>query len=605
MAVKVLSGKAAEALKELDELAGDHDDFVENLEQAERAYEGVFKRTAEVANWTHQQTPRYVQHIVETTIASMVDPDLKFQLEPRPKFYGEGELERVRQGTQAFEWLLDWQLRQDRFAEKQRDMLLQERLAGISWCKVYWHRSTRMKKKLVPHELFPQLEETEEPAVEFDGPCVEVCNNRDLVWDMGATTTERCSMIGHRLYVTYAEALAYQRAGVWKNVEQLKDRERSRQGQVDRRRQGRIEVWEIWRREDDGTLRVYTIGERQVLLSERESPYWHGLMPFVFFSSRKKPLQMDGWSQVDQLKEIQEQIWSVENLTLDALMLSIMPIIMYREDLDDPEALVFEPYALWPVSSPEQVRMWTPEYNQAQVGLPHIQRLKADLQNLSQAQPFTSTSEARTTGANTATEASLVASIAQRSLTTAKTHWFQTVERVGQQFVELDQQYVRDPVYVAVLGIDSEQEIKEIVPEMLQGEFNFSIRPMTESLIRESRRAEATSKFQALGQMLPMVAGISAQSGGKVAAMDPWALIKDYVEAFDQGPVERYKMAATPAPQAAPQQTQAQPNGSANGVTNPALAAGPESPSNAMTQSPASMMQGFLASQGGGQSVGS
>ena len=325
MATKAtLSGKAAEALAELDELKGDHDDFVEKIEQAEDAYNGIFRTAAEVANWTHQQTPRYVQHIVETTIASMVDPDLKFEIEARPKFYDEGELERVRKGAQAFEWLLDWQLQADRFAEKQRDMLLQERLGGISWCKVYWHRSTRMKKRLVNvGEMFPRLEETEVPAVEFDGPCVEVCNNRDIVWDMGATTTERCSMIGHRLYVTYAEALAYQRAGIWTNVEALKDRERTRQGEKDRRRQGRIEVWEIWRREENGKIRVYTVGERTTLLSERDSPYWHGQMPFVFFSSRKKPLQMNGWSQVDQLKEIQEQLWSVENLTLDALMLSI------------------------------------------------------------------------------------------------------------------------------------------------------------------------------------------------------------------------------------------------------------------------------------------
>lgn len=606
MAKTALSGKAADALKDLDELTGDHDKFVAEIDKAEDAYNGIYTRAAEVANWSHQLTPRYVQHIVETTIASMIDPDLKFQVEPRPKFYDPGEVESVRKGAKALEWLLDWQLAQDRFAEKQRDMLLQERFGGISWAKVYWHRSTRMKKKLVPHGLFPQLVETEEPAVEFDGPCVEVCNNRDLVWDMGATSVERCSMIGHRLYVTYAEALAYQRNGVWKNVEQLKDSKADRaQGDKDRRRQGRIEVWEIWRREENGKLMIYTIGERNTLLAERESPYWHGQMPFVFFSSRKKPLTMDGWSQVGQLKDVQAQLWSVENLTLDALMLSIMPIIMYREDLDDPEALVFEPYARWPVSSPDQVRMWTPEYNQAQVGLPHIQRLKADLQNLAGSQPFTSTDEARTSGANTATEASLVASIAQRSMTTAKTHWFQTVQRIGQQFIELDQQYVRDPVYVTVLDVDQQTEIQEIVPELLQGEFNFSIKPMTESLIRESRRAEATSHFQALGQMLPMVAGLSAQSQGTVPPMNPWTIIEDYLEAFDKGPVERYQMKAPPAappPQAAPQQNPQQPPGG-QGVTNPALAAGPEAPSNAMTQNPASMMQSFLASQGGGQSV--
>lgn len=605
MAKATLSGRAAEALSDLQELQRDHDDLVAEIVEAENAYNGIFARAAEVGNWVHRQTPRYVAHIVETTIASMIDPDLKFQVEPRPKHYDDGEWASAREGAKALERLLDWQLEQDRFQEKQRDMLLQERFSGISWAKVYWHRSTRMKKRLVKEGLFPRLVETEVPAVEFDGPCVEVCNTKDVVWDMGATSVERCSLIGHRLYVTYAEALAYQRAGVWKNVERLKDSERSQQGEDERRRQGRIEVWEIWRREDSGKLRVYTIGEQNVLLSERDSPYWHGQMPFVFFSSRKKPLQLNGWSQIDQLKDVQQQLWSVENLTLDALMLSIMPIIMYREDLDDPDALVFEPYARWPVGDPSQVRMWTPEYNQAQVGLPHIQRLKADLQNLAGSQPFTSTSEARTAQANTATEASLVASIAQRSMTTAKTHWFQTVQRIGQQFIELDQQYVRDPVYVSVLDLDQPQEIETILPEMLQGEFAFSIRPMTESLIREQRRAEATSQFQALSQFVPMLAGISMQSGGQIPAIDPWAIIEDYLEAFDRGPVDKYKVKmqppapAGPPPGAQPQQNPQQPEGG-QGVTNPALAAGLQAPSNAMSQSPASMMQGFLASQGGG-----
>lgn len=609
MAKATLSGKAADAFSDLEELRRDHDVFVEGIQACEDAYNGIYKRAAEVGNWVHQQTPRYVQHIVETTVSSLIDPDLKFQVEPRPKFYDGPERDTVKKGAEALEWLLDWQLEQDRFQEKQRDMLLQERFAGISWAKVYWHRSTRMKKKLVPHALFPQLVETEEPAVEFDGPCVEVCNNRDIVWDMGATSVERCSLIGHRLYVTYAEAMAYQRAGVWSNVERLKNMERSQQGEDEKRRQGRIEVWEIWRREENGKLMVYTIGEQNVLLSERESPYWHGQMPFVFFSSRKKPLQVNGWSQVDQLKDVQEQLWSVENLTLDALMLSIMPIIMYREDMDDPEALVFEPYARWPVTSPDQVRMWTPEYNQAQVGLPHIQRLQATMQNLSAAQPFTSTSEARTAQANTATEASLVASIAQKSMTTAKTHWYQAVQRIGQQFLELDQQYVRDPVYVTVLDIDQDQEIKEIMPVLLQGEFSFSMRPMTESLIRESRRAEATSHFSALFQAIPVIAGIAAQSGGTVPAMNPWPIIEDYLDAFDKGPVEKYQIKTPPpappqAPGMAPQGQPGQPqNGQANGVTNPMLAAGPQSPSNAMTQNPASMMQQMLAGSGGGQNV--
>ena len=598
-----LSGAASAALKDLDELQGDHKKFVDDLEKCEDAYNGIYKRASEVAQWTHHLTPRYVQHIVETTIASLADPDFKFKVEARPKFYDPGEVERVRDGAKAMEYLLGWQLEQDRFAEKQRDMLLQERLSGISWAKVYWRRSTRLKKKLTqdPGSPFPRLVETEEPDVVFDGPCVEVCNNRDLVWDMGSTSIERCPVIGHRIYVTYAEALAYQRAGAWKNVEQLKDAKRANGADAEKRKQGRIEVWEIWRREDNGKLRVYTIGERTVLLSERECPYWHERMPFVFFSSRQKPLQLAGWSQVETLKDIQEQLWSVSNLTLDAVMLSIMPIITYDETVDDPEALTFEPYARWPVSHKDAVKMWTPEYNQAAVGLPVAANLRGELQNLSAAQPFTSTSEARTIQANTATEASLVASVAQQSMGAAKARWYQTAERIGQQMLELDQQYVRDPVYVTVLDLDQQPEIKEIIPELLQGEYNFSVRPMSESLIRQERRAEATTHFQALMQILPTMAGLSMQTQGQIPALNPIPILEDYLEAFDKGPAEKYFSRAQAAPPQMPQQAGPQQPG--QGVTNAQAAAGPMAPSNDVSISPMAAMQQFAAGAGGGRSV--
>lgn len=592
---QTLSAKAADALQDLDELRSDHDTWVQEIDKAEDAYNGIYKRLSEAKQWAHHQTPRYAAHIIETTIAAMLDPDLKFRVESRPKFYEPGEWETAAQGAKALELLLGWQFEIDRFTGKQRDIVLQERYGGISWQKVYWKSSTRLKKRLVRDEFWPTMVETEEPEVVYDAPCVDVCNNRDIVWDMGAPSVEKCALIGHRIYVTYPEALYYQRAGAWSGVERLKDTKHGPEAEdKEKRKDGRIEVWEIWRREESGKIRVYTIGERNVLLAEKENPYWHGEFPFAYFSSRKKPLMLAGWSQMEMLKDVQEQLWSVEGLTLDALMLSIMPIIMYREDVDDPDALVFEPYARWPVTDPGQVKMWTPEYSQAQVGLPHIQRMQATLQNLSAAQPFTSTSEARATGANTATEASLVSSIAQRSMADAKASLYRTYERIGQLFVELDQQFVRDPVYVTVLDLDERPEVAEILPEMLQGEFSFSIKPMSESLIRQERRAEAMTLFQALVQAMPAFAAAQTPLNMKV-------LLEDLLETFNRGPAERY-LTAMPQ-QVAPQPSQPGLEQGGNGVTNPALAAGPQAPSNEMSQSPELMMQQYLAAQGAGQSV--
>lgn len=571
------------------------------MKKCEDAFQGIYKRTAEVAKWTHKLTPRYVQHIVETDIAAMLDPDLKFDVVARPKMYEGDEWQTAQDSAKAMRILLDFQLDEDRFVEKQRDLVLQERVGGIAWTKVYWHKSERMRKKLAQRTgmfgLFPRLEETEEVETLFDGPCTQVVNNRDIVWDMGSIDVERCPLIAHRIYMTDTEIEAMGAAGIYQNTEQMKGarNQAMQEDGPDRRKQNRNEIWEMWRRESGGKTHVYTVGERRVELQSREHPYWHGQMPFVPFSSSKKPLQLSGWAQVELLKDLQESLWSVQNLTLDALMLSIMPIVLYSSDYDIND-FDFSPYAQNEVDRPDQVVMWTPSNSQAQVGLPTIQMLKADMQNISGSQPFTSASDARNVGANTATEASLISSTAARSMSASKACKYRHDERVGQQFLELNQQLVRDDVYVKVVDLDEQAETQKIMPVVLQGELAFTMKPMSESLNRQERRAEATTRFQAMMQSAPVFAAMQAP-------LNPKAILQDFLDAFDAGPAEKYLSAA-------PQQLLTQPSAPSpdqaagdGGVTNPALAAGPPAPSNAMSQSPEMMMQRAMAANGGQRSV--
>ena len=167
-------------------------------------------------------------------------------------------------------------------------------------------------------------------------------------------------------------------------------------------------------------------------------------------------------------------------------------------------------------------------------------QIKQDMQNLAGSQPFTSTSEARGVGADTATEAALVSAIGQSATKQMKTQLNYAYERIGQQRLELNQQFVRQPVYAEMVGLDNEQEILEIIPEMLQGEFVFDIAPMNESLMRQERSAEANT----LAQILFQVAQPAAAMG---VLMNAKKIIEDLLEANDIQDKEAY-FSAQPQP---------------------------------------------------------
>jgi hypothetical protein len=122
-------------------------------------------------------------------------------------------------------------------------------------------------------------------------------------------------------------------------------------------------------------------------------------------------------------------------------------------------------------------------------------RLEQTMQNLAGGYPFTTTSEGGV-DASTATQAALVTNIAQQASVRLKEQLAYAYERIGQQRTELNQQFLRVPIMVEQIGLDSASELVEIAPYLLQGEYLFDISPMVESLMRSERRAEGNSMLQ-------------------------------------------------------------------------------------------------------------
>lgn len=621
MATPKLNERATEALKRADEARTGHHELVAAFERGYRAYRGVLEDRASL-DWTTKSTPPYAMHIVETSISALIEDSMRFRVRPRPKFYTPDEMTAAREGARAHERLLAWQLHVNRWQEKQRAFVLQERLAGITVAKLRWRTEIKMRRKLSmgmqevtdemgnPLGTYPTMQETEEPDVAYDGPDIEVVDVRDFFWDMNAPSWEKNEIAVHRVWMTPEElrAMASPRlpAGVrWRNTDELSDT-RDFSGEFTRREmlsesarnRGRIEVWEIWMREK-GKLRVYTIANRSVLLNERDSPYWHGEFPFIVCSTQADMFKIGGVSQIEKIADLQRNLWTISNLRTDAVKLATMPIVLLQEGFDDPDSFDFRPFARNLVQSPQDVQMWAPNAQATQVSLPTEATIKADMQNLTGGFPFTSSTEARTIDANTATEASLAAGLAQRSLVTAKTFLNYGYERLGQMMMSMNQQFVRDPVWIDVLGIDDTYETQVILPMMLRGEYDFEVQPVSESLMRQERRSEASTLFQMAMQAASMFA-----MTGQPLNLKPF--LEDVLDAFDKKDIERYLFPQQPpmgmpggqggpSPVGAPSLPTA---GFQQGVTAP-QATSQGSPSNAMSMNPAVSMQRMGAMNGG------
>ena len=617
-----LSERAQKALKLFEETTQYHTSFVDKARSRYRSYLGILEPRSDAAQWTSQMAPPSVRNNVETQLAALVAEKLVFQVKPRPKFYSPEEFELVRQGAMAHEILHRSQFACDRIDEKQRPFALQNAIVGFSVFKNWFKSESRRTKKLevvdigmeeygMPTGLY-DLREVDYTRRDFHGPTSEVVNVEDFFWHEAAVEVQRSPVVAHRTWMHFSELKEAERQGRFQNVDDLKD---SRdQGDDDRlydsdsrnRTKDMIEVLEVWYQDSEGVY-VCTIGNRKVELAPcRPNPFWHGEYPFVVASTEPDLFAIPGLSQVGKVAHLQEATWDFLNQTADNTHLINNFIVGVNTSMvPDYDALEHAPGERWLVEAGDvnqAIQVFKPDAITAQVALPMIQMLERHMQNLGGTQPFTSTSEAGRIGADTATEAALVTNIAQQSVKMQQRQLMLAYERVGQQRTELNKQFIRRPIMVEQVGLDEESEFVEIAPMLLQGEYDFDISPMEESLMRSERRAEANAMFQTFGQIAPIWLSLAQAGAATLPNFDNFA--KRWLEAYEENPQTFFSQKPPPQmPQmgmGGGQQQQAAPNGQPPpGITAPQSIDPAVSPSAQASMSPETMMARLGAQRGG------
>ena len=613
-----LSDPAGEALNLLESGCQQfHDDFIDGVENRYQAYQGRMTADQDSAKWMSKLHPPFVNADCETTLAGLLDGPVSFRVRPMPRLWNPGEYEQAADGALALEILLRHQLSCDRFEEKLRPFAQQEQYAGITVLKTYWRKETVKRPVLQAAEpsmlgrMFgantPRYGQTEQDYERYNGPCSEVVDVRDFFWHEAATDLQKSLVVAHRVWMTLPEI---EQAG-FSNVEELRnslnaetqDDNSSLNRDNRRRTKDMIEVMEIWWRTRDG-IKTVTLGNRKVeLKAPRPNPFWHGEYPFIACSTRPNPFTLLGMSQVERVQHLQEAYWNLDNQTQDNLrMLNNAVTVVNTSLVMEPGAFVREPLAQWPVQGPveEAVKDLPVDGTTTQLALPHMERIRMLMQNLGGSQPFTTSSEARNLGADTATEAAITTNLSQRAMMAMKEQLTLAFQRMGQQWIELNKQFLRSDVLVAQIGLDEETELAEISPQIFQPhDYLFDVQPMSDSMMRSERKSEANAMLQTFLQLFPIQAAAAQAGAATMPNVD--AYVKDWLEANDvQDPARFFSEAQPqqPAPQPGGASQQPAETGGPGGVTAP-QAYDASSPSNQTSVSPEQFQQRALAQTGG------
>ena len=620
------------AILAYDDMRQSHEDFVSKVEDRYKTYRGVLEVSSEAADWESKAHPPYIMHIVETSLASLIDQDLKYRIRPRPTLANLQDpqaAERARIGARAHQILFDWQVRQDKFSEKQRAFVLQNSIAGLTVAKNLWvtKKERRRYSEAVEEPLIgdngiplmgpdgrpmtvPRMVTRQKIDTIYDGPTTEVVDVRDFLWTPNATSLETCPQVIHRVWKTPEELWAGfkpggpygEKRGGWSEEkcrsilatakdssnEILPYRERDLFN-IERTR-GLVEVWEVWDRE---AKTVTVIANRSVLLSHRESfPFYHEDVPFVVCTTHPDLFRIPGVSQVEKVAHLQTLLWSIQNQSLDNLRLVNNAIFWFRPDIEDPDAYEFYPGARWPVEDPNQIQAWTPNPLPAEVSIGREGLIKGDMQNLAGGFPFSSGTDSQFVDQKTATGASIVSNLAQRSMDLSKQQLYHAWNSIGNQRMILNQQFIREPLVAPVLGLDGDEGLEIIWPELLAGDFEFQLEAAPSAMMEQEEQAAANALLQVTLAAFPVIAAAAAQGGATPLNLD--AFMEDLLKAYGKEDLERYFSRQPTMPM------QGQPQGQPgiapigqdpNGVTGQGSIDPSVSPSSGVSLSPIASLQ--------------
>ena len=493
-----------------------------------------------IEKWQSALRVPYAMQTIDTALVNLVQGRPRAQVRPR---HPANEL-----GAKAMQYVLDYYAQEDGLARKQAPFVQQALITGLTAAKVPWvYRKSDRTIRVFDEQGKPKTERVS--MVAKDGPSFEPWNVYHIYWQPGATSVESAQYVVLQSYLTKDELLrlAYNPEtdeGQFHNVQALIEAgpyPAPRYSAQDRavgasqldRYTGRYLVEEIW---ENDTLTV--IGNRQILLSRQDNPYWHGRKPIVISQVRPDLFEMQGIAETELVDHLQQAQWTLQNMTIDNLHLTVMRGITYREGgVTDPNQLELRPRFKWPVSDHQDIQPFEVQPVSTDI-FTERQRLLSDMQLVTGITPFVSSADLNSVDQNTATGVTALQETASRLLAfKASQIQHQAFQPMFQMWGDMVQQFLDKDIALKITGNDGKEQWVTVSPQEVAGHFDYVIEGTEESLSRQQERAEAMALLNAF---VPLV---------QIGAVKIQPVLERVASAYNMNPDE---LVAAPPQQQAP-----------------------------------------------------
>jgi hypothetical protein len=542
-------------LRLVDTAEKPHKDRIKRYQQRYNAYRGVLEKQSDL--WQSQLHPPYAGNIVEILFSNLIDEHPKARVLP--------EDSKSVDAAKAIEKLLAKYRKKDRFDEHIRPWIKQALVMGVSPAKVPWEyerrTATTMRSVPTPFGGF-ELKAEEKTRTVCDQPTFQPLPVEDFWWDPAALRFDDCAYVCARYWMTKQSLKQMAAQGpdgeppVYGNVDALEGSSSTpypmQSSYISVDRKNRVEVIEVWERGE-----LTTIANRAVLLQQEDNPFWHGKIPFVLLNLIDDLYSLEGLSPVELVRDLQACRWEFLNQTIDNVRLANNAIVLMRDTTDDPDKFVYEPGAVWPVSDPQEVVMWTPPTNVYEGASALMEDVKSQMEDLTGAVQFLS-GAGDTTGGKTATEIATLQGGASLRIVAMRNAVYAQYREIGLMQIALIQQLMSRYEEIR-LEEESGFGFETITPEDVQGECDYDVEDANESVNRQQARAEAGQLIDRFVAVAPLMQPAGITINWKRA-------LDDLLEAYDKKNPDEY-IQPLPPPSLPPQGVLAGP---------PAAGAGPQ-----------------------------